>query len=202
MFDSIYQVAIAAVLFIAIMDLLRPFTFNYYIYLMRTSIRIAYPTIVTYMIMLAVPVTAFAILLYFLIGNMDLEFKDIQTSLLTMWRMMLCMVNLHRSNGIQTAEAQFVFGLFMVVVAIILFNMFISILNDTFAEVKDQKSDKFEKFDTELNRHFWRKLTGFVVNVGYRFGVDWSYLLKEGIVFLKNKIITILNSSLLRILIF
>ncbi|KAJ8312335.1 hypothetical protein KUTeg_009708, partial [Tegillarca granosa] len=178
-FDSIYQFAISSVLFIALMDLLRPFTFNYYIYLMRTSIRIAYPTIVTYMIMLAVPVTAFAILLYFLIGNVDLEFKDLQTSLLTMWRMMLCMVNLHRSNDIQTAEAQIVFGLFMIVVAIILFNMFISILNDTFAEVKEQKSDKFEKFDTELNRHFWRKLKGFVVNVGYRFGVDWSYLLME-----------------------
>lgn len=148
-------------MFIAIIELLKPLTFNYYLHLMRTSIAISGGEIVGYIIIITLPVFSFASLMYLMVGHTDSHFKDLQSSFMTFWILLL---SISFKNTVETDDLQVkvIFTIFTLTMSIILVNVFVSLLTDSFASVKKLNGSSNKQYDKELNEHFWRKISEYI----------------------------------------
>ncbi|XP_069134390.1 polycystin-1-like protein 2 [Argopecten irradians] len=159
-YDNIYKLCISVVLFVAILMLLKPLTFNYYLYMMKTSILVSKMDLLSFSVVLGVAMTAFACIVHLFIGATSFSFMTMAKSYLTLFRTLLAMVTLRELMGSSDKfESEIVFTIFIFTMTLILLNMFISILNDAFSFVKDGKSaGMVTPFDSDLNNHFWSKI--------------------------------------------
>ncbi|XP_033748530.1 polycystin-2-like [Pecten maximus] len=159
-YDNIYKLCISVVLFVAILMLLKPLTFNYYLYMMKTSILVSKMDLLSFSVILGVAMTAFACIVHLFIGATSFSFMTMAKSYLTLFRTLLAMVTLRELMGsTDEFETEIVFTIFIFTMTLILLNMFISILNDAFTAVKDGRSGgAVTPFDYELNKHFWGKM--------------------------------------------
>ena len=74
--------------------------------------------------------------------------------------MMLAMVTFRDAELATNAQSNIIFSFFIFIMAILMVNVFICILNDAFTTVKSSwnSNNDIEPFDEELNDHFWWKL--------------------------------------------
>ncbi|XP_021358059.1 polycystin-2-like, partial [Mizuhopecten yessoensis] len=158
--DSAYKVCISVELFVAVLNLLRPLTFNYNIYLMRTSISLCAKDLMSFGICILVPMSGFAILCFVCVGPYQMDFRDIFTAFITLFRTLLAMVKIRDTFGENDIAISFGFSVFLFVMTILMVNFCISILNDAFSYVKKKKpmSSDIDAYDMELHNHFWRKI--------------------------------------------
>ncbi|XP_060074619.1 polycystin-2-like [Ylistrum balloti] len=159
-YDNIYKLCISIVLFVSILMLLKPLTFNYYLYMMKTSIIVSKVDLLSFSVILGIAMTAFACIVHLFIGATSFSFMTMASSYITLFRTLLAMVTLRELMG-STDEivTEIVFTIFIFTMTLVLLNMFICILNDAFSFVKDGKSAGLvTPFDSELNKHFWRKI--------------------------------------------
>lgn len=158
--DDIYKGCLGVVLFIAILNLLKSLTFNYYLYMMKTSIGIAKTDILSFGLMAAIILAGFSSFTYVLMGASFYQFRDFFNTFGTLFRMMLAMVTFRDAELTKNAQSNIIFSFFIFIMAILMVNVFICILNDSFATVKSSwnSNNDIEPFDEELNDHFWWKL--------------------------------------------
>lgn len=160
MMDTAYKLCVSLELFLAIIDLLLPLTFNQSLYLMRTSISFCGKDLLYLGIASMIPMTAFAILCYCYIGPHRFDFKDIGSSYITLFRTLLAMVRVRDTFDPEDILSGLIFSLFLLQMTIITVNICICILNAALAHVKEQclVSTEFESYDKELQQHFWQKI--------------------------------------------
>ncbi|XP_033748774.1 polycystic kidney disease protein 1-like 2 [Pecten maximus] len=158
--DTAYKMCISLELFIAVIDLLTPLTFNQSLYLMRTSISFCGKDLVYLGIASMIPMTAFAILCYCYIGPHRAEFKDIGSSYITLFRTLLAMVKVQDTFDADDILSGLIFSMFLLLMTIITVNLCICILNAALSHVKDNclESTEFKAYDKDLQKHFWRKI--------------------------------------------
>ncbi|XP_060074616.1 polycystin-1-like protein 2 [Ylistrum balloti] len=158
--DIAFKACIGVELFIAVLNLLRPLTFNYNIYLMRTSIAMCYEDLMAFGLCIMVPMIGFAILCFVCLGSYQMDFRDFPAAFITLFRMLLAMVKVRDTFGEQELVLSFTFSVFLFVMTIVMVNFCISILNDAFSCVKNNKSmaKDVDTYDMELHKHFWRKI--------------------------------------------
>ncbi|XP_069134391.1 polycystin-1-like protein 2 [Argopecten irradians] len=158
--DTAYKVCVSAELFVAVMNLLRPLTFNHNIYLMRTSISISSKDILSFGLCIMVPMVGFAMLCFVFVGPYQMEFRNFVASFITLFRTLLAMVKIKDTFGEHDIGISFAFSVFLFVMTILMVNFCISILNDAFTYVKNNKPmpEDIDVYDMELHKHFWRKI--------------------------------------------
>ncbi|KAK3084686.1 hypothetical protein FSP39_017416 [Pinctada imbricata] len=158
--DDIYKGCIGVVLFISILQLLQPLSFNYYIYVMKASIAISKQDLGSFGFFTAIPLAAFASLTFCTLSHQSYSFRDLPSSFLSLFRTMLAMVRFQDIFESDDAFDMIVFTIFIFTMAIILVNIFVCILNDSFAYIREKGGNltETEPFDTDLNEHFWWKV--------------------------------------------
>lgn len=158
--DDIYKGCLGVVLFIAILNILKSLTFNYYLYMMKTSIGIAKTDILSFGLLAAIILAGFSSFTYVVMGASSYQFRDFFNTFGTLFRMMLAMVTFRDAELTTNAQSNIIFSFFIFIMAILMVNVFICILNDAFATVKSSwnSNNDIEPFDEELNDHFWWKL--------------------------------------------
>jgi len=155
-YDAGYQGCLATVLFIIILDLLKPLEFNYHFFILISSLKLARGSIVSFMIIIAFELTAFASLLCLTIGRQHESFKNFPTSMNTLLHVLLSMMK-YNTSEFDELLVKFYFGLYTFTVTITLVNVFIVLLTISFNEVKDEIDNGKLNFEHRLNNHFWMK---------------------------------------------
>ncbi|XP_071152223.1 polycystin-1-like protein 2 [Mytilus edulis] len=158
--DDINKACIGVVLFIAILNLLSSLSFNYYLYMMKTSIGLAKVDILSFALLAAIILAAFSSFTYIVMGGTSYQFRDFFNTFGTLFRMMLAMVTFRDAEMTANAQSNVIFSFFIFIMTLLMVNVFICILNDAFATVKSSwnTNKDIEPFDEELNEHFWWKV--------------------------------------------
>ncbi|XP_033748129.1 polycystic kidney disease protein 1-like 2 [Pecten maximus] len=158
--DTAYKVCVSAELFVAVLDLLRPLTFNHNIYLMRTSVSVCAKDLLSFGLCIMVPMVGFAILCFVCVGPYQMEFRNFVAAFITLFRTLLAMVKIKDTFGERDIGISFVFSVFLFVMTILMVNFCIGILNNAFSHVKNNKPmhADVEVYDMDLHKHFWRKI--------------------------------------------
>ncbi|KAK3083745.1 hypothetical protein FSP39_002520 [Pinctada imbricata] len=176
--DVMFKFCISVEMFIAMLKLLKPLTFSYYLYVMRTSIVTSGTELASFSFMIMVIMTAYAIAFTINIGPYNSEFKSIGSAYFALFQILLSHLSYNEvfEKDIEMLVGKLLFGLFVIMMGIFIINIFIAILTDAFNRVQKSMEGKTNciqtlyvpPFDEELNRYFWMKVDGhlnFVRNI-------------------------------------
>ncbi|XP_062589811.1 polycystin-2-like [Saccostrea cucullata] len=160
MYDQLYQEALAVVMFIVSLDLLKPLTFNSHLHILYSSLSNGRKELLSYMLLFMIAISAFASYLHITTGYLVYDFRNPFTAILTLMQILLSMISLKKHPEISSLQAQIVISIFAFVMTLVFLNFFISVLNFYFSEGKEnlEKSSQFLK---HLNDHFWWRCNRF-----------------------------------------
>ena len=138
-------------------------TFNYHLFLMKSSISVSMPSLLSFAVFLAIILSGFAFSLHATLCNHSSHFKDLRTVYLTLFRIFLLMGKFHDTFQLDRPFTHVVFLAYGFTVSIILLNICVSIINDSFTYVRDMQLNHGSKykFDQRLNDHFWNRMKNF-----------------------------------------
>jgi len=156
-YDAAYQGCLAAVLFIIILDLLKPLEFNYHFFMLVSSLKIAKGAIFAFMIIISMELIGFAALLYLTIGSNNENFKSMLESMNALLLALLGMMT-YDDEEFDDMLVKFYFGLYTFSMTITLVNVFIVLLTISFNDVKAGLDNGTLQYDQKLNDHFWFKV--------------------------------------------
>uniref|UniRef100_A0A0L8HQF0 Death domain-containing protein n=2 Tax=Octopus bimaculoides TaxID=37653 RepID=A0A0L8HQF0_OCTBM len=157
----VYFAGLCACVVVFAIKLLQPLALNYHLFLMKASIMLSLPSIASFSVVLFFLMTAFAIGIHITFNNVSIYFIDLKSTYLALFRIFLAMGKFKETFGLDNIMSNMVFFIYTLLVSIILLNVCISIINDTFSFVKSRiNSLGFEYcFDFKLNEHFWYRMT-------------------------------------------
>lgn len=92
LYDEIYKCCLSLVLFMAILLLLKPLSFNFYLYMMRSAFVVCQNELLAFAMMFLGGLTAFAGVLYLLVGPYTFAFRNMLNSYMTLFQSFLAMV--------------------------------------------------------------------------------------------------------------
>ncbi|KAK3084193.1 hypothetical protein FSP39_009837 [Pinctada imbricata] len=159
-YETLYVSCLAGMSFLAILRLLQPLTFNFYFFILQRSLINARSTLLHYLVIVVLIVAAFGCYLSLAYGREVEEFKNMSTSFLTLFKLLLAMISFRGSLRMQTLQSRVIIALFSIVMSLVMVNVFITALTMVFDEIKNGEH-KFA-FDNELNDHFWRRTNMFI----------------------------------------
>lgn len=168
-YESLYVYCLAGISFLAILRLLEPLTFNFYFFIFQRSLMRARSTLLHYLVVVIMIASAFGSYLYLAFGRDVEEFKNISTSFVTLFKLLLAMISFRGRLKMETLQTRVVIALFSIVMSLVMVNLFITTLTIVFDEIKkaqlgeSHNSDAQDNaFDNELNEHFWRRVNLFL----------------------------------------
>ena len=162
--DYISQTCLAFLIFTECIVIMKHFTFNYYIYLMRMTLNLAGKEMISCSVVIATLIMAYASFQYFTVGPYSYAFRDMLSASMVTLRTAIAIVKMKiyfESSFSDALMNKAMFITFTIFVTLITMNMFISIINIAMETVKGDKICKGEKkkiFDAELNKYFWRRV--------------------------------------------
>ncbi|OWF54511.1 Location of vulva defective 1 [Mizuhopecten yessoensis] len=166
MLDILYRTFIGSVCFIAILNLLNPLSFNYYLHLMKTTICMFRAEAVQFLSIAVLFITAFSCMIYLMFGYSEPGFKDFKTTFLYLFRIMIGMIHFREILVKETVGITIVLGLYITIATILTINFFLAGLNFVFSEARIKSAVKGEyQFDAEINEHFWWKMSSVASKV-------------------------------------
>lgn len=161
--EQIYLAGLCGCILVAMLSLLEPMTFNYHLFLMKGSISVSMPSLLSFTVFLVVILSSFAFSLYVTLCSYSFHFKDLRTVYLTLFRIFLLMGKFHETFQLDRLFTHLVFLAYGFTVSIILLNVCVSIINDSFTYIRDMQLNVGSKyrFDQRLNDHFWNRMRRF-----------------------------------------
>lgn len=158
-----YTGCIAFVSFIAMLDMLKPLTFNFHIHLMRVSVGLSKQRMLGFALIILLLVLIFSIGLYLIKGYLLYEFRSLDVAFLSLFRISIGMLKFRQNLEMTDAFSIAMFIIFGFIVTILLINFVVSCLNTAFADAKIVSLKNGEhKFDQDLNTFFWWKLMSYM----------------------------------------
>ncbi|KAJ8298917.1 hypothetical protein KUTeg_022977, partial [Tegillarca granosa] len=160
-FEEVYTAMISLVMFLVIIELLQPLTFNYYFYLMRTSLAVAGKDLFGMFVWIIIPMTAFAMLLYLHGGYLEESFRDLPNSFMTVLLFLIGMTFSNRTE-VNHTFITIVYCSYTVLMSMVFISVFISILSIGYNDVKSENFKDEEPFDAELSDHLYFIISNFI----------------------------------------
>lgn len=148
-------------MFLVILELLKPLTFNYYFYLMRTSLAVAGRDLLAMCVWIIIPMIAFSILLYLYSGYIEESFRDLPNSFMTLLLILIGMT-LSNKNQVNHTFITVVYCLYTLLMSMVFISIFISILSIGYNDVKSENQQDEEPFDAELSDHLLVTIANFL----------------------------------------
>ncbi|XP_069131790.1 polycystin family receptor for egg jelly-like [Argopecten irradians] len=166
MLDILYRMFIGSVCFIAILNLLKPLSFNYYLHLMRTAISMFRSEVLNFSTIAILCIVAFSCLIYLIYGYIEPGFKDFQTTFLYLFRIMIGMIHFREIIVNENIGLTIILGVYITIATILTINFFLAGLNFVFTEARERSNTKGKyQFDDEINKHFWWKMSSVASKV-------------------------------------
>ncbi|KAK3092236.1 hypothetical protein FSP39_000128 [Pinctada imbricata] len=160
--DDLYKMCLSILIFFHILFLLRHLTYNFHIYLLQNTIRIASGQIISCMVFLGIAIIAFSSLQYLFTGRKLSDYRSLYNAMLSLICAALSTAKLSSGKSeIISPFDKLTFFLFGLIVNLILLNLFISILNETLSALKTGNfvRGSIPTFDKELNQFVWEKIS-------------------------------------------
>ncbi|KAK3084232.1 hypothetical protein FSP39_010372, partial [Pinctada imbricata] len=170
-YENLYLISLAWISFLAILRLLEPLTFNFYLFMLQRSLSVARSTLLQYLVVVFIIVTAFGCYLCLSVGRQVENFKNMSTSVVTLINLLLAMVSFRGSVEMDSLESRIVLALYSITMSLVMVNVFITTLTTVFDEIKRVQSESRDTdvddeyvFDSELNKHFWVRVNSFITS--------------------------------------
>lgn len=162
-YEWIYLFGLCGFILVTTLKLCQPLSINYYYFLMKSSIMISLSYLYAFIIYLIVIISSFSFATYVLLYRNVFSFRTLKATYLTLFRIFLLLEKFHQTFINHTSIRHLIFFVYTFFSAIILMNLCLSILNESFALIKKIQREIGSEymFDWELNRHFWNQLLSF-----------------------------------------
>lgn len=155
LWNQLFTYIVGWVVFLATLKFMKLLRFNKRMSLLSTTLRESAPGLLNFSLVFWIFFLAFVQVFYLLYFKQLQEFSNFVTGAETGFLMMMGQFDFERMKRIQPIIFPIVFSLFVVTITFILINMFLSILNETFATVRedlDKQSNDYEIVDFMVGR--------------------------------------------------
>jgi len=122
--DSLYIACLSGTMFFAILRLLEPLTFNYQLHILSTAFSITKLQLLMHLVVLTILVVAFASLMFLYYGAINLNFRDIQTAIFSLYRVAIGMLKFRQDMSIEDVDGIIFFVAFGVCCTFVMINLF------------------------------------------------------------------------------
>ncbi len=157
--DYAYTLTLSLATFMAFMRLFRPLSFNQKLAELKSAMKRASRTIMDYTIIFGIVLMCYASSLYLVLGATLYYFKSPGNAFHSLFGVLLGIVKYSTSFTIDSLAGRFIFGSYLMVSNMLLLNMFLAVIGESFAAVT---SDELQQiYDRELNEHFWFRLSAW-----------------------------------------
>ncbi|XP_067952037.1 polycystin-2-like isoform X2 [Watersipora subatra] len=150
--QNYFNYGIALAVFLAWIKVFKYVSFNKTMTQLTSTLGKAKKDVVGFLVMFFIIFFAFAQLGYLLFGTQVRDFSNLPYALLTLFRIILGDFDFHELESAQRILGPLYFIFFVFFVFFVLLNMFLAIINDTYAEVKAELADA--KNEIEMSEFF------------------------------------------------
>ena len=157
--DEIFGYLLAFLVFFATMKLLKLIRFNHRIYLFTQTISRAAMPLLSFLIVFAIFYIAYSILFYALFGPVLVEYSSFLTTIKTLFNTVMGAFDFEIIRENNRLFGPIIFFSFMMIMVMILMNVFLTILMDSFAEV--QEDENLKSKDAEVVDHMLHQFKQF-----------------------------------------
>ena len=159
--DEIFGYLLAFLVFFATMKLLKLIRFNHRIYLFTQTISRAAMPLLSFLMVFAIFYIAYSILFYALFGPVLVEYSSFLTTIKTLFNTVMGAFDFEIVRENNRLFGPIIFFSFMMIMVMILMNVFLTILMDSFAEV--QEDENLKSKDAEVVDHMLHQFKQFFV---------------------------------------
>ncbi|XP_013384714.1 uncharacterized protein LOC106154780 [Lingula anatina] len=156
LWDDAYSTAIALDLFLAMMQLFAPLSFSESFAVLKSILKRSFGEVMNYVGIFVVLLYSFSAALVIETGDFTTSFKEIPESMYRLFGAMLGILKYADLREQDSLVMILVFVVFAMSMNFILLNMFMSIINDTLSDVKEDPTK--QEYDRELNKHLMDKI--------------------------------------------
>ncbi|XP_069103974.1 polycystin family receptor for egg jelly-like isoform X2 [Argopecten irradians] len=159
LWDEYYTTTLGIITFIAILDVLKNLSFNYYLFLMYKTILSFRSEVFHFLITLSIIIVGFASLIHLIYGHSESGFSSMATSILTLFRMTIGIIKFRHDIQVVVVGIFIIIGLYASMATILFVNLFVSSLDHRLSYIKECIRKGLTSFDSHLSSHFWNRLS-------------------------------------------
>lgn len=162
--DEIFGYLLAFLVFFANLKLLKLMRFNHRIYLFTKTLSTAATPLLSFLVVFFIFYIAYSILFYSLFGPLLGEYRSFLSTIETLFNTVMGAFDFEIIRENNRLLGPIVFFSFMIIMVMILMNVFLTILMDSFAEV--QEDENLKSKDTEVVEYMLNQLKHFFARTG------------------------------------
>ena len=162
--DETFVYLLAFLVFLANLKLLKLMRFNHRIYLFTKTLSKAALPLFSFLVVFLVFYIAFSFLFYFIYGSVLPEYRSFLTTIETLFSAVMGGFDFETVQANNRLLGPVIFFTFQMVMVMILMNVFLTILMDSFAEV--QADEHLKSKDYEVVEYMLRQFKHFFVKTG------------------------------------
>ena len=159
--DEIFGYSLAFLVFFANLKLLKLIRFNHRIYLFTKTLSTAASPLMSFMIVFSIFYFAYSVLFYAMFGSILPEYRSFLTTIETLFNTVMGAFDFEIIRENSGILGPIIFFSFMMIMVMILLNVFLTILMDSFAEV--QTDENLKSKDAEVVEMMMKRFKYFFV---------------------------------------
>ena len=156
MWDRLFSLLLALVLFITILQLLRPLSFNQYVAKLRSILSVSAKPVAHFTVIFIIAFVGYGLCMYRLKGSVMKSFHSLDVALQDQLALVLGILKYSRLQTLDQESLKLAFTVFFVMNKFIMLNMFVVVINEVVASGKT-KAILLE--ESQLGDFFWYKLS-------------------------------------------
>ncbi|KAL9972512.1 hypothetical protein ACROYT_G018834 [Oculina patagonica] len=159
--DEIFGYSLAFLVFFANLKLLKLIRFNHRIYVFTKTLSTAASPLMSFMIVFSIFYFAYSVLFYAMFGSILPEYRSFLTTIETLFNTVMGAFDFEIIRQNDRILGPIIFFSFMMIMVMILLNVFLTILMDSFAEV--QADENLKSKDAEVVEMMMKRFKYFFV---------------------------------------